>query len=229
MQPYLFPYIGYFQLINSVDEFVLYDDVSFIKQGWINRNNILLNGARHLFTIPVQGISSHSPINQTMISDKPVNWQAKLLGTLAQAYKKAPFFKDVFPIVEAVLGDCSGKNIATVSAKSLSAVMQYLSIETNLITSSAVFENEHLKNEGRVIDICLKQEADEYFNAIGGSELYSRDHFLTNGIKLHFIKSRPVSYTQFKDEFVAGLSIIDVLMFNNVGEIANMLNEYELA
>ena len=228
MQPYLFPYLGYFQLIKAADKFVVYDDISFIKQGWINRNYILLNGAKHLITIPVQNISSNMHINQTMVSAMPFKWEQKLLNTIIQAYKKAPHFKEVFPMIETVITDSAGKSIAAMAAESMTSVMKYLSVKTELIESSSGYKNDHLKKEERVIDICKRENASQYINAIGGRDLYSKENFLAKNIKLNFIKHRPFVYQQFLHEFITGLSIIDVMMFNSVGDIAKMLNDYDL-
>src|SRR6476620_1801279 len=126
MQPYVFPYSGYFQLMNAVDKFVFYDDVAFIKQGWINRNNILLDGKKYLFTVPVKNISSFSLINETYVSDKPFNWQKKLLNTFRLAYGKAPFFKKVFPMIEEVINSSCDQSISTVAKNSINIVLQYL-------------------------------------------------------------------------------------------------------
>ncbi|MFW5701046.1 MAG: WbqC family protein, partial [Cyclobacteriaceae bacterium] len=105
MQPYLFPYIGYFQLIHAVDKFVFYDDVDFIKQGWISRNNILLNNQFFTFTVPLVSISSNQKINRTEIHlHQYQNWRKKFFKTLNQAYKKAPFYKVVMPIIDEVFG-----------------------------------------------------------------------------------------------------------------------------
>lgn len=229
MQPYLFPYPGYFQLISAADKFVIYDDVSFIKQGWINRNYILLNRSKYLFTIPVQNISSNAHINQTVISDRPFNWEDKLLQTILQAYKKAPFFHEVFPIIESVIRGSSGKAISKVAKESVISVMKYLSVKTALVQSSKGYNNDHLKNEERVIDICLKENAHTYINAIGGIELYKPHHFAENKISLQFLKSKVENYQQFGNEFINGLSIIDALMFNSPYKISKeILPSYTL-
>ena len=228
MQPYLFPYPGYFQLIMASDKFVIYDDVNFIRQGWINRNYILLNDAKYLFTIPVQNISSNSKINQTLISAKPFKWEDKLLQTILQAYKKAPYFKEVFPIVESVIRGSSGKAISKIATESIVAVMKYLSLETALVQSSKGYNNEHLNNEERVIDICLIENATHYINAQGGINLYNKEYFISKNIQLQFIKPSQLLYKQWQPEFIPGLSIIDTMMFNPTDAIINMFNKYDL-
>jgi hypothetical protein len=203
------------------DKFVIYDDVNYIKQGWINRNYIMLNGAKYLFTIPVQNISSNAQINQTLISGRPFNWEDKLLQTILQAYKKAPFFQEVFPLIESVIRGSSGKAISKVATESIIAVMKYLSVKTVLVQSSKEYNNDHLKNEERVIDICTKENAHAYVNAIGGIELYNPHHFAEKKISLQFLKSNVENYQQFGNEFIHGLSIIDCLMFNPRDKIRN--------
>ena len=227
MQPYIFPYLGYFQLINAVDKFIIYDDVNFIKQGWINRNYFLLNGSKYLFTIPVENISSYTKINELKLSVKPFGWQKKILQTVAQAYRKAPFFNDVFPIIEKVI-NCSHANAGCIALESILSVNEYLSINTDLVKSSEIYQNSDIKNVDRVIDICKRENATIYINAIGGQELYSAQFFLQNKIRLRFLKPCLCQYKQFENEFIMGLSMIDVLMFNSPVNISAMLNQYEL-
>jgi len=226
MQPYLFPYIGYFQLIESVDKFVVYDDVTFIKQGWINRNNILLNGKAFLFTVPILNVSSFTLIKDTLISRKQP-WAEKLLKTLEQAYKKGPFYSTVAALVErGIKSDC--ETIGAMATESIRAVCQYLGIATEIITGSAHYANQHLSAQDRIIDICKQEKASQYHNPIGGQELYSKEDFAAEDIKLHFIKTPLMPYPQFKDPFVPWLSIIDVLMFNEPVAALQQIRNYEL-
>ncbi|MES2411555.1 MAG: WbqC family protein [Bacteroidota bacterium] len=228
MQPYLFPYIGYYQLVNAVDKFVVYDDVNFIKQGWINRNAILVNGKPNLFTVPLENQSSFSKINETLINQKiyPL-WKKKFLKTIEQNYNKAPFFQEVFPIIQSTF-DIEAKNIAALAAKSLKTISNYIGITTVFEDSSTVYQNQNLSSQNRVLDICKKENTSVYINPIGGLELYSVKDFSENNITLHFLKSGNVSYKQFNPEFVPNLSIIDVLMFNDVNTIKEFLTNYEL-
>lgn len=230
MQPYLFPYIGYFQLINSVDKFVIYDDVNFIKQGWINRNNILVQGKPYLFTLPLINQSSFSKINEVFINNTLYeSWRKKILRTLEQSYKKAPFYKEIYCLVDNVL-DVGAQNIdiSAISRKSFVDTSKYLDINTEFIYSSSVYENENLSGKKRVIDICKKENAMHYINPIGGQELYDFDFFKEHGLELSFIKTLPIEYNQFKNEFTPWLSIIDVLMFNSIEETKLLLDKYEL-
>jgi hypothetical protein len=219
MQPYLFPYIGYFQLINISDRFVMYDDVAFMKQGWVNRNNILLNGRKHLFSVPIKNLSSFSQIDETYISEKPSNWTKKLISTITQSYSKAPFFREVFPMIEQVIANSAGYLISKVAKESVMEVLKYLELETKIITSSSIYGNKTLRSEERIIDICKKEGAVEYINSIGGKDLYSSQNFEKAGIRLSFVRPNNIIYKQFDNEFVPSLSIIDVLMFNSKEKI----------
>jgi hypothetical protein len=223
MQPYIFPYLGYFQLINAVDTFIIYDDVTFIKQGWINRNHILLNGAKYQFTIPLQNTSSNALIKDSLVSDRPFDWEAKLLQTITNAYKKAPHFNMIFPMVESIIKGSKNKSISCVATNAIEAIMRLLSINTSLIKTSADYKNQHLKSEERIIALCHKESAVTYVNAIGGRELYNFSHFAENKINLCFIKPAMLAYKQFKNEFIASLSIIDTLMFVHPDVIKNEL------
>ena len=228
MQPYIFPYIGYYQLMSAADKFVVYDDVNFIKQGWINRNKILLNGNEFVFTVPLANASSFTHINETEINQKiyPA-WKGKFLKTLEQAYNRAPYYSDVAGIVSEVFNKPSN-TISELSVDSLLATNKYLNINTPVVTTSAVYGNAHLRSAERVLDICLREQATEYVNPIGGRELYSKEVFAEKGLSLFFIKSKPVEYAQFKNEFQPWLSIIDLMMFNSTTEIKSFLSAFEL-
>lgn len=226
MQPYLFPYIGYFQLINAADVFVIYDDVNYIKKGWINRNNILVNGKCFLFSVPLKEMSQNRLINQIEIN-QGTTWINDLLKTLVFSYKKAPFFADVFPIIEDVI--LYEKNDAVKwLCYSLQKVCDFLSIKTFIIISSEIHKNKELKGQDKIIEICKKLKATQYINPIGGLELYDKVVFSRHSISLNFVKSNPIIYQQFKNEFIPWLSIIDVLMFNSPQQIKAFLNQYEL-
>jgi WbqC-like protein family len=228
MQPYIFPYIGYFQLINAVDKFIFYDDVGFIKQGWINKNNILLHKNKHTFTIPVQNISSFTNIKNTLISEKPTHWNTKLSETLKQAYKKAPYYDDVSPIVDKILRGCLNRSIGDVATESIESVLDYIGLKKTLTHSFETYNNTHLKLAERVVDICRQERADTYINAIGGQAFYTKDFFKEHEINLNFIKPNLTIYPQNTPEFVAGLSILDVMMYNEPAQIKVMLDYYTL-
>ena len=229
MQPYLFPHIGYFQLMHAVDRFVVADDVQFIKQGWINRNRLLINGNATYFSVPLKRHAAAALIKDVEINDAPGRrWRTTLLKTIANFYRRAPSFDAVYPIVERVIGG-PFTTIADMARASLREVRDYLGIPASIVDSSARYANAHLKGQDRVIDTCRAEGATDYVNAIGGRALYSREVFLAHGIRLHFICSDAIEYSQFKPPFVPSLSVIDVLMFNAQSDACGLLARYQLA
>jgi hypothetical protein len=223
MQPYFFPYIGYWQLINAADAFVIYDDVNYIKQGWINRNRILVGGQPHYITVGLSGASSFKKINEIALRLD----SQQLLKTIHQSYCKAPYFSEVYPMVERILNH-NEMNLAGFVSNSIKEVMRYLNIETKCIVSSEAQIGKDLKGKERVISICKHYGATHYYNAIGGTALYDKEEFKENGIELKFLKTGATAYRQFDNDFVPSLSIIDLMMFNSIDETKKMLNEYEL-
>jgi hypothetical protein len=223
MQPYFFPYIGYYQLIHEVDIFVIYDDVNFIKQGWISRNRILLNQAPHFLTLELKGASSFKKINEIETG----NNKLKILKTLELNYKKAPCFADTYAVMQEILSS-EEVNLARFLAQSLIKINQFLGIQTRVLVSSDLEKDNELKGADKVLHICKTLQANQYINAIGGQELYSKEVFAGQGLDLHFLKTNPITYSQWNGEFVPWLSIIDVMMFNTPETIRTMLSNYEL-
>lgn len=227
MQPYIFPYIGYFQLLNAVDKWVIYDDVNFIKKGWINRNYILINDRPSLYTIPLKNGSQNELINNVFISYNEA-WRQKLLKKIEFSYKKAPFYATIYPLLEEVLSS-KPTLIKDLNYLSLIRIAAYLDIDTEIIESSSIYGNRHLKGQDRIIDICKQNKCKTYINPSGGKKLYKNKVFLENKIDLFFHYPNAIIYNQYsKQEFVPWLSIIDVLMFNSVEEISRMLQDYKL-
>ncbi|MAP80965.1 MAG: hypothetical protein CL526_07730 [Aequorivita sp.] len=228
MQPYIFPYLGYFQLIKAVDAFVFYDDVNFIKRGWINRNKILLNNKEKLISFPCIGASQNKLINEVQVdlSDKQY---LKLIQTIEQAYNKAPYYKEVYPIIEKVFNS-SAKNIAELAIHSIKIVSEYIGINTEFYVSSESFgETKGIDKADRLIAISKNLGSNTYINALGGIELYNKAYFKLKNIELHFLKPSSAPYKQHDPiNFIAGLSIIDVMMFNSPEEINEMLDNFEL-
>lgn len=225
MQPYFFPYLGYWQLINAVDKYVVYDDVTFIKGGWISRNNILLNGKKHMITLPLINPSSYKKINEIEITQDEVAIN-KVLKTIKSAYAKAPYFDVAMPIIENLLH--SNRTIAMLNYNAIVELGKYLNIKTEILLSSKIEKNNELKGQDKVLHINKLLEADTYYNAIGGQELYSKAEFDENGLDLYFLKMKDIEYKQYKNNFVSGLSIIDVIMFNSAECVQELLHEYTL-
>jgi len=200
MQPYLFPYIGYWQLINAVDEFVLLDDVNYIMRGYINRNSILIHEKPFLFSIPIHN-----------------------------AYKKAAQFEKVMPLIQEIVNNPE-EDLTEYIYYQIFKINEYLHINTVLKKSSQIKKNNQLKAQDRIIDICKIEKADIYINPQGGRKLYNSENFKQQNIQLYFLDSRrdEIKYNQLSKEFVPSLSIIDVLMNASGEEIKKLLEKYDL-
>ena len=226
MQPYFLPYSGYFQLIASVDLFILYDNIKYTKKGWINRNRILQNGKDEMFSLPLKSGSDFMDIRERELA--PDFNRDKLLNQMSGAYRRAPFFAQTFPLIERIVR-YEERNLFKFLHHSIASTCAHLGIMTEIAVSSAIAIDHELKNQDKVLAICGAVGADTYVNAIGGVALYSKDVFLAKDIGLKFIKSNPFEYTQLGNKFVPGLSIIDVMMFNPHSVIGETItNGFEL-
>jgi hypothetical protein len=225
MQPYLLPYIGYWQLLAAVDRFVVYDNIQYTKKGWINRNRFLRNGSDAFFTVPLKkGSDSLDVKERTIAADFDPR---TILNPLAAAYRNAPFFADVFPTVETIVM-AAPRNLFEYLHHSLVTIAGYLEITTPIVVSSTVAIEQGLKSERKVLALCEALGADRYLNPAGGKDLYSASTFAERGVELQFIRARPVVYRQYDNPFVPSLSIVDVMMFNSRAAVRGMLGDYDL-
>ena len=227
MQPYFFPYIGYFQLINAVDEFVIYDNIEFTKKGWINRNRILVNDTDGVISIPLKKDSDYLHVCDRFLADTWEIDRKKMLNRITESYRKAPYFKDTYEVVEKCVL-YKDRNLFKFILNSVQTVMQYLKIDTKLVVSSSVPIDHQLKSDEKVMAICKARGADIYINPIGGLELYDKESFKKNNLELRFQKTNSINYAQFNNEFIPWLSIIDVMMFNNREDIHSKLESFTL-
>lgn len=220
MQPYFFPYIGYWQLISAVDTFIVYDNIKYTKKGWINRNRILCNGEARMITLPLKDDADHLDIADREISagfDKDT-----LLNKIKGAYQKAPYFKETFPLVERVIR-YDETDLFSYLYRSILLLRDHLGIDTEIRISSDIPCDRTLKNTERVLAVCEAVGADGYVNAPGGVMLYSKSTFQNRGVSLEFVRPLPFEYPQFGGEFVPWLSIIDVMMFNPIERVREQI------
>lgn len=225
MQPYFFPYIGYFHLIKAVDLFIVYDDIKYTKKGWINRNRILRDGAAAMFTLPLKADSDSLDICRRALATDFTG--EKLLRQLTGTYRRAPYFDDAMALVHRLL-DHEDRNLFGFLHHSIVETCRYLGLNTEIRISSELGIDRNLAGQDKVLALCQAVGATTYVNAIGGTELYSAADFSAQGIDLKFVKSRPCEYHQFGDVFVPWLSIVDVIMFNPKATVAAMLDGYDL-
>jgi hypothetical protein len=223
MQPYFFPYIGYFHLVKSVDTFVIYDDVSYIKGGWINRNKIVSSSTNNepvYFNLPVRGASSYKRICDLSVLLDDYN-QDKLFSKIENCYSKESNYCSVMPLFKSVI-QCGSDNLSEINYQGIKKVCEYLDIKTNIVRTSQGIASKSLSGQERVIDMCKTLNSRFYINAIGGRKLYQQDKFSDEGIELRFIESIPL-----EDQWW-NLSILHILMKYSKDDIVKMLNSYRL-
>lgn len=227
MQPYLFPYLGYFQLVHAVDKFVFYDDVQYMKEGWLNRNRISVNKQAHLFTFSIKRDHLGLKINERFFSDKLAREKGAFLKTVRENYRRATEFERVYPVLEEILA-CEETNIARFNIFATRKLLAFLGTETATLVSSELALAQDLHGAERVIKINQLLGASVYLNAIGGRDLYDREEFARAGLELHFLQMRPVAYPQGKQAFIPALSMLDVLLHNPLPVVRQMLQQFEL-
>lgn len=227
MQPYLLPYIGYFQLIAASDLFVVYDNIQYTKKGWINRNRLLMNGTDKVFTLALQKASDHLEIRDRYVAED-FN-RSKVLNQFKGGYFKAPFFKQTFALLEEVF-NFKEPNLFEFIRHALTLTLGQLDITTKVIISSDVKAEHQATGEDRVLSICKSLGATSYLNPNGGRALYDKKRFSELGIDLRFLETMPFEYAQFSGPFIPNLSIIDVMMFNPPNTVRELITtKYEEA
>jgi hypothetical protein len=227
MQPYFLPYIGYFQLIDAVDIFVIYDDVNYINRGWINRNRILLNNADRFITIPLSKASQNKLINEIKITDDAALQQKNILEQIKQSYKKAVSFEEFYPIVEKIILNPE-QDLVGYLTNSLKEICNYLGIVFKPLLSSSIEKDNSKKGQSKIIEICKKLEAGRYINPAGGVDLYDKNSFESEAIDLKFISTKPIIYQQFKEDFIPYLSVVDLLMMSSKAQAKIFIKNYDL-
>lgn len=217
MQPYLFPYLGYYQMAAQADQFVFLDDAAFIVRGFVNRNRILLNKNAYRFTVPVLDVSQNRAIKDHYYMEGGESLQ-KLLRL---AYKSAPHLNTVLALVGGVFEKGKG-NVAGTNALSIRIVLEYLGMEKQWFLSSELMPHGEFKGSRWLIEMCLKLSASRYLNLPGGKLLYDPSSFDSAGIILEFVEPQLSPYQQMCP-FVPGLSVIDALMWCDPTELRALL------
>jgi hypothetical protein len=223
MQPYFLPYLGYFQLIGAVDEFIVYDNIKYVKGGWINRNRLNRAGEAAVFSLPLKAASDSLDVRERELA--PSFDRGKLLNQFRGAYRRAPQFALIFPLLERIVG-FGENNLFRYLDHSIRGVCGFLEIRTPIRASSGIGIDHSLKSQDKVLELCRAARADTYVNAIGGVDLYSKDDFERRGVELKFIRMRPLEYAQHGNAFLPALSIVDVLMFNPIEAVRRLVSDH---
>lgn len=248
MQPYFMPYIGYFQAIKAVDKYILYSNLNFIKEAWMNRNRVRQRDGRLCYImVPLQHKSSNTLIFDILI-DNSKHWRKDILNTILFSYKKSEYFEEIYPLLEGLL-ITEVDSLTDLNALTIMGISEFLDIPTVIESDYTRYfeleenlksvENDYsfypymektkpIKKVARVLEICRREGADFFVNAIGGQSLYSKTEFAEYGISLNFVHTNSISYPQYGQEFVPNLSIIDVLMHNGKEGTKKLLDEYTL-
>ncbi|WP_313025798.1 WbqC family protein [Pseudomonas lopnurensis] len=227
MQPYLFPYLGYFQLIARSDVFVLGDDLQYVKGSWMNRNRVLVNGQPKLITFPLKKGHLTECINRRWLCDDFEREADMLMKMLERCYAKAPQRDQVLPLLRGILHHPE-RNLALFTEHSIRSLCAYLDIKTPIYSGSSLGLPARMDMQERVIQIAHRMDGELYLNPIGGLELYCPARFRAAGLLLRFLRMDDITYAQFKHPFVPSLSIIDVLMFNSRNEIKELLQRFSV-
>lgn len=225
MQPYFLPYIGYFSLINAVDKFVLADDLQYIRRGWVNRNQIKVQGHSQYITVPLKKAPTATQINKMELIS-PERFAYVLKRTIEANYGRCPYFHEIKNLAFDLLGPIA--NLSDLDIALITRVCDYLRINTPLYISSKLNGNVSLRREYRIQSICKTLGGTHYINPIGGMSLYSKTDFSKLGLTLSFLKMNSIVYQQGRGDFTPDLSIIDVLMWNSISAVRKMLNDYVL-
>lgn len=231
MQPYFFPYIGYFQLINYVDKWIVFDDTQYISKGWINRNRILhpdFEKEWQYLTIPVKKHSRESKINVIEINES-IEWRKEILGKLTHYRKKAPFYDETIDFINHCL-EYENSNLSQWLVHTLSLTCDFLRIPFNYsVYSEMNIKIDKAEHPGQwALRISDEINADEYINPPSGYRIFKENEFLEKSIELRFLEPNLTPYIQRRGTFITGLSIIDVMMWNDRDEINEILFDYEL-
>lgn len=249
MQPYFFPYIGYFQGINAVDKYILYENLDYIKDGWMHRNRILVKHREPTFiTVNLQQKSINKKIYEMKL-DSRINWKQDIIKSIFFNYKGSKYFEEFFPIVELIVL-AQYDNLHDYNCNCIKSICDFLEINTQIQTNNTIYleleellENNEFKKynfnpvlrktcptkkTARVLEICINENANIFINAIGGIDLYKKEEFDQYGVKLYFINSLPYEYKQFSNTFFSNLSIIDVLMHCGREKTIRLLDNYTL-
>jgi hypothetical protein len=231
MQPYFLPYLGYFSLIKHTDQFILFDPVQFIRHGWIERNRVLKQNEGWLYIkVPLLKQHGHGTLIKDTLVDNSQDWKGKVLAQLEPYKKTAPHYREVSQLVQQSLNHNFTK-ITQVNKATLEAVCEYLGFKKVLpILSKMSLEIETpTAPDEWAVNICKALgDVDEYWNPPGGQSFFNKAKYDQAGITLKFQKVKLEEYDQKRQPFEAGLSIVDILMFNSPETVNRMLDNYEL-
>ncbi|MDB3905670.1 WbqC family protein [Crocinitomicaceae bacterium] len=229
MQPYFLPYVGYFSLVKASDLWIVFDSVQFIRHGWIERNRILNpNGEWQYIKVPLIKKKRGTKINDMEIRTTE-KWKSKILSQLI-CYKKAPFYIEIIKFLEEAFNE-EFDSIVEQNVHLLKNICSYLKIDFNFeIYSDKIYSIEDKINGPGdwAFEITKFHNANHYINPIDGEDLFDKAKFKSCDIQLSFLQNNLMPYPQFQNHFTSGLSIIDVLMFNDPIKTNEIIDSYKI-
>ena len=232
MQPYFSPYIGYFQLINAVDKWIVFDIVQFKRRQWINRNRILhpKSGSQYII-VPKRKLSRETLIKDVVIDNRQ-DWKNKIIAQLVHYKKEAPYYKETIGFLKECFfsEESNVESLSKLNAIIIKKVCERLNIKFEYaICSELELQLGEIAEPGDwALKISEQLGAKEYINPPGGRDIFIPAKFTEKGIKLRFLAPKPIYYNQKGYEFVPDLSIVDVMMWNSEKEITEMLSKSEI-
>lgn len=227
MQPYFFPYIGYYSLVANTDYFIFFDTPQYIKKGWINRNRILSCKNEPIYVnVPVQKAERATAIKDICINNNE-NWKEKIYGQLTAYKAKAPYYNRVLELVENVV-NTKTQSISVMAQESIKQTVEYLGYEKKYdIFSYMDMDITVSAPDEWALEITKALGGEQYTNPIGGKEFFDARKYDEAGIELFFINQELIEYNQFGGDFEPGLSMLDVMMFCSPSEIREMMKHYK--
>lgn len=229
MQPYFFPYLGYFSLIKHTDHFIFFDTPQYERRSWMNRNRILNSNKEAAYiSVPLQKAPRETAIKDMLI-DNSQNWKADMVAKMPHYKKHAPYYKETVELFERLLAP-EYKSLADLNIATTTGICKHLGIGKEFQIFSQMDMNMDNVSEADewALEITRQLGYDTYINPPGGMSFFDREKYKNAGIELQFLQSKLPPYVQRIGRFEPGLSILDVLMFNTVDEINAMLDEFEL-
>jgi hypothetical protein len=226
MQPYLLPYLGYWQLLAAADHFVLLDDVHYINRGWINRNRILVGGAEKWLTVPLLKASQNKEIREIDIAPRP-DWQPALERTLSQAYARAPRRDEVLALLGKIFA-FPDSGLCSFLEHSIRVVAAHLGLDPVISRSSEAHPKGDLRGSARILDVCRRLGATTYANLPGGRELYDPAEFLREGIDLRFIQTDWETLPLAGESHEHAFSVLHLLMWNPPEVVSSATRRHRL-
>lgn len=228
-QPYFFPYLNYFCLIQQAEHFIFFDNVQYVRHAWYERNRILkpCSGGWQWFMAPLQK-HSHTENLINVLINNDIDWQNKIFAQLNHYKRKAPHYYDTMQVIAQIF-QRQYAGVIELNVSAIESICAYLGIFTRMERLSQmdlVYNTANAPDEW-ALNICKGMKGvDQYVNLPGGVNFFDRSKYERAGIDLKFPALRNIHYPQNRNCFEPDLSILDVMMFNSPHEIRQMLTQF---